>query len=494
VTSKWITISDNGRGMSREELNNFFQMHGENIQRKRGKRVRGRFGTGKCAAFGLANHLRIDTSQGGICNVVELRRQDIEQAQSGEAFPVRDIRVNETTDKDDGTIVEITSFNTRKRPNVDKVMKYVQRQLSRYHQRTRVIINGHECQFGEIPFAERFERHPPPNVAKRIRDVSLIIKVSPKPLDDDTNGVDIFSHGIWHETTLANIEKKERANYIFGEIDVPILEDREWPIPAFDNTRNNTLNRQNPVVAVLLGWLSDELEQVRLELVKKESERRKSQEAKKLAREAKKIADVLNQDFVEQAEMELELARRVARRSGSKLTDETSDAQGDLWPGDGNEPTPWEQTGAPHGAGKRGETAGPGDTARPGPTVRPGDEPGSRKSATPGSRKRRRGIFSIEFVNETTKETRSRYDGKTKTIYVNLDHPQIAKAFAAGGQRTENQHFRQVCYEVAAVEYAIAIPFEKTARDEMYDAPEALFDVRETINRVTRRLVNVLYN
>jgi len=57
-----MKIADDGMGMSRKDLQNFFQMHGENRQRMRGKRVRGRFGTGKSAAFGIANCLRIDTT------------------------------------------------------------------------------------------------------------------------------------------------------------------------------------------------------------------------------------------------------------------------------------------------------------------------------------------------------------------------------------------------------------------------------------------------
>ena len=75
ITSHEVNISDNSRGMSRKELSSFFQMHGENILRKQGKRVRGRFGTGKCAAFGLANSLQIDTTQKGLRNVVELHRK-----------------------------------------------------------------------------------------------------------------------------------------------------------------------------------------------------------------------------------------------------------------------------------------------------------------------------------------------------------------------------------------------------------------------------------
>jgi len=492
ITSHYVSISDNGIGMSREELSNFFQMHGESIQRKRGKRVRGRFGTGKCAAFGLANYFRVDTIQSGLRNVVELHRRDIEQAQSGDPFPVRDVTVNEPTDEEDGTIVEIREFNIR-RPNVDKVIPYVERHLSRYHKRARVIVNGHACKFEEPPFVEQFERFPPPEVAKHIGRVPLAVKVSPAPLDDDTRGIDVLSHGIWHETTLAGIEKKERANYIFGHIDVPILEDGEWPIPAFDNTRNNTLNRQNPVVVVLLGWLSEELEQVRLDLVKKERERRRSEMAKQLAKEAERISDILNEDFAQQ-EMELELTRRVSKRSGGKSISEILDEQGELWPGDGDEQTPWEQTGTPHGAGTRGALAGEGDTPRPGPTARPGSEPGARKSTTEGRRKRRRAVFSIVYEHMTAGEKRSKYDGDLKTIFINLDHPQIASAFEAGGQRTDARQFREICYEVAAVEYAIALPFEKLEKTEFYHADEALFDVRETIDRVTKRFVQILYS
>lgn len=63
--AKKITIEDNGRGMDWEGLRNFFIMHGENIDRKLGRPGRGLFGTGKSAAFGIADRLRITTVRGG---------------------------------------------------------------------------------------------------------------------------------------------------------------------------------------------------------------------------------------------------------------------------------------------------------------------------------------------------------------------------------------------------------------------------------------------
>ena len=451
LTSHEVSISDNGRGMSRSEIGGFFQMHGENILRKQGRRVRGRFGTGKCAAFGLANTLHIDTVQAGIRNVVELHREDIEQAQGGDPFSVRDIVVNEPTDEDDGTIVLIREFNI-KRQNVDKVISYIEHHLSRYRTRAHVTVNGHVCKFKEPPFVTQFERFPPAEVAKHIGDVSLNVKMSPAQLDDDARGIDVLSHGIWHETTLAGIERKEHANQIFGRIDVPILEDGEWPIPAFDNTRNNTLNRQNPVVVVLLGWLSKELEEIRLELVRQASEKRQSEMEAKLTKEANRISDILNRDFAQQ-EMELEMTQRVKRPSGRSV---------------------------------------PGKTSRPKPTTPQGNKPKPRKNQNGGDEKRGKAIFSIEFERFTAEQNRSRYAGDTKTIFINLDHPQIASAFESGGNTTDSQQFREVCYEAAAVEYAIALPYEKLEKDELYPAEDALFDVRETIDRVTKRFIQAL--
>ena len=54
---KGIQIADNGCGMSVPVLNHFFQMHGENLERRARRLGRGKFGTGKSAALGIANTL-----------------------------------------------------------------------------------------------------------------------------------------------------------------------------------------------------------------------------------------------------------------------------------------------------------------------------------------------------------------------------------------------------------------------------------------------------
>jgi hypothetical protein len=80
-----------------------------------------------------------------------------------------------------------------------------------------------------------------------------------------------------------------------------------------------------------------------------------------------------------------------------------------------------------------------------------------------------------------------------KTIFINVDHAQIAGAFDAGGKRTDSRQFREICYEVAAVEYSIALPYEKLERMELYPAEDALFDVKDTIDRAIKRFIELVH-
>src|SRR5438093_9280788 len=89
--NKKIVIADNGRGMDWAGLQNFFVMHGENIDRKEGRPGRGRFGTGKSAAFGIGGLMRITTIRNGKRSTVELSRADIETIISEDPIPLRRI-------------------------------------------------------------------------------------------------------------------------------------------------------------------------------------------------------------------------------------------------------------------------------------------------------------------------------------------------------------------------------------------------------------------
>ena len=88
-SNRRITVSDNGRGMDLDGLRNYFVLHGENIDRKAGRPGRGRFGTGKSAAFGIAEALRLSTVRNGKRCIAELSKKDVKDYQGGDQIPVR---------------------------------------------------------------------------------------------------------------------------------------------------------------------------------------------------------------------------------------------------------------------------------------------------------------------------------------------------------------------------------------------------------------------
>ena len=218
---KKISIRDNGRGMSSSDLRKFFQMHGENQDRAAGRRGRGYFGTGKSAAFGIANLLRITTVRENRRCVVELHRCDVDATSTGAAVPVRQIEVDQSVKAPNGTLVEIEEIRNV-RIDRDEIRRTLERHI-RYWRRAVVEFNGQTIEHNYPPIVktEYFttdEREP-----EFLRGATLILHVAQAPLSESDRGVAILSNDILHETTFAGSESKEMVNYVFGEIDVPAL-------------------------------------------------------------------------------------------------------------------------------------------------------------------------------------------------------------------------------------------------------------------------------
>src|SRR5438105_3745248 len=125
--SKQIEISDNGRGMTAADLERFFKMHGENLERLRGRPGRGKFGTGKSAAFGIGRWLEVDTRRAGTRNVVRLTRDSID-ASGGKDVPVEWLVRNETTTEPNGTTVMIGDVVLPK-VSAQAIIEYIERHL-----------------------------------------------------------------------------------------------------------------------------------------------------------------------------------------------------------------------------------------------------------------------------------------------------------------------------------------------------------------------------
>jgi hypothetical protein len=489
---KRMVVSDNGRGMTLADLQNFFVMHGENVDRKKGHVGRGRFGTGKSAAFGIADCLRITTVRDDKRSIVELTRSDIQAARTGdgpvESVPVRVLAAEVPVDEPNGTVVEIDHIKLG-RLDPQAIVGFVERHLAVWPNKDAVVtVNGRACEYHEPP--TRFERSftPSETEATLVGQVELTVKVAKAPLDEEMRGIAIFANGVWHETTLAGLERKEYAEYLFGEIDVPRLDD-DHDLAAFDATRRQQLNRENPVVRALISFIGRCLDQVRGELAEEAKKQKDSEQAKRLAREAARIEDIINEDFQSwRTRLSKVLAKaRAGADAGPSISlggsEDTELVLGGDLPavvvGEGD---------VGHGDGKGGN----GDPPTAGPILEPQDG-GSPIGAAAGganSAKRTRGGFTVEFEHLGESDYRAKYVPEQRAIYVNLDHAQVAAALA---QRDPSDPvFRRLAYEVALTEYALALARELDARQWFSDTGDALFEIRDTIDRVAK-LAAALY-
>ena len=415
---KRIEVADNGRGMDWQGLQNFFVMHGENVDRAAGRPGRGRFGTGKSAAFGIADLLRIAAVRDGRLSTVELRRSAIESMSSGEAVPVSTIAREVRSELPNGTRVEIEGIHLR---SLDQaaIIQYIERHLARWSRNATVFVNNHECEYNEPPVARTVIFKPEHSVERTIGSVELVLKVSKIPLETDFRGVSIFSNGVWHETTLAGCEGRDMSQYIFGEIEVPGLDEDSSPISPFDMSRSMRLNTNNPTVQTLFGFLGFAIDSVRRELVSAEGARRAEEEAKKLAKQASEIARVINEDFAA-FRRRLAQARAMAGSGSDELqTPAGGEIDDFLIPGGEIPAAPATDTGGP---GSSGQGGGGGEVPRDlGPLLKPGSSESDLRGQPAGgaeTSRKPRGGFDVVFERMGTESHRAQYFPDRRTIYI----------------------------------------------------------------------------
>lgn len=481
-----ISIKDNGRGMSWDGLKNFFVMHGENLDRKEGRPGRGMFGTGKSAAFGIADTLCITTVCDGKRSKVRLARSSIESVAAQTEIPIEIIEKELLTGDPNGTLVEIEDIHL---PRLDRpgTIKYIERHLAKWPRGCGVVVNNHDCEYQEPSALRTVEFKPSGKDLEKLGEVTLTLKVSASSLDDEVRGVAVLSNGVWHESTLGTAQGKEMSQHIFGEIDVARLDEDRSPIPPFDVSRSMSLNPANELVRAIHSFVSRSVEELRRELVAEERKRKETQDAKRLQKTAEDIAAFLNEDFSQFRQRLARVRARIAGGADAGASESAGEGDDDLIFGT-EEPAGIDTDEGGEGHGDGASTGG-GAPASAAPTVSEADDNAERlgRRVSPsdeGKKRRPRGGFEVDFKN-LGDDRRAVYARDTRTIVVNLDHPQVKAALGSGN--VEDPIFKRLAYEVAFTEYAVAIHMEMAQNDQYIDLTDPIVDIQETIDRISRR-------
>lgn len=493
--TKRIVIVDNGCGMTEQGLNRFFHMHAENIDRLRGKPGRGRWGTGKSAAFGIGEVLQVDSVRNGIRNVVQLDRATIDDS-TGEEIDVEWLVKNEQADSPNGTTVTIDRIVLPKL-NAAPVIDYIERHLQAFRGiKPEIAINDHYCEYKEPVVASTHTFHPSDTQASVLGDIELVVKASQAPLPKMEQGITVTA-GVGNLLAIESlgVETKELGNYLFGSVDVPALESFESPIQPIDPSRSLQLNPQHPVARVLLPFIGSSLEEVRKLRTRELKAKQRSEEARRLALVADAIATILNDDFSGLMDR-LHGIRSAAARPGRVGSLHGTSSQA------GTEEDVWVEGTAMPGSlldeGGGGSLDVGGVAGRPDPDIRHEglpDSAGTRSVDPAGgagsSRKRPRGGFKVDFDNLGDSIGRSAYDRIKLAIIINKDHPAVRNALQSGGGSVESPEFRRLAHEIAFAEYAIAVGSEIADRDPQIPAEDLIFEIHSTLDRITTTAASV---
>ena len=482
-----IEETKNGGGMSRGDLRRFFTMHGETLARKEGRTVRGRFGTGKSAAFGIGRTLIVDAIKGGKRNVL---RMDLEDLKPGlEKVPVQDLLTDQDTDRPSGTTIIIDRLKLRK-VKVESLKKFLRRSLGLHLRNHDIFVDGEKLGYSEPESEKEWSFACPEDLQPILGSCLLMIKLAKGELEDEERGVAILSNS--YPMEFYSLDRAGPwASRLFGMVDVPLLDSPD-EIATFDNTRSR-LNRDNARVARLIDWVDSDVATVVTELDDQARLAMSQKELERLKETAKEIEELLNEDFSDVLD-EIEsrppvggkgslVASPQERKAGVQVLvkDESGDVKATEDPeGDAIILTP--VASGEDASGSRPNDPTLGRLSDDGETV--------RESSAGGVGKKPRGGFRITYVKEGPDAPRAAFAKEKMEIRINLDHPELAIF-----KSTEDPRFKALSGEIALSEYAIATVNYKVEYghvDVSNTAYDALIEFRRTINRLGRRFAPLL--
>ncbi|MFK3957916.1 ATP-binding protein [Guptibacillus hwajinpoensis] len=147
---KEVVVSDDGHGMTFQELNDNFLVIGKN--RRSGKnngysrnfqrKVTGKKGLGKLAVFGIAKEIIISSVCNGIKNTFLMNYQDIKNNQNDEVYHPEIIDNNTKTDENNGTVITIKSITTKNITSIENLSESLSSKFKFFDKDFKTIVKN----------------------------------------------------------------------------------------------------------------------------------------------------------------------------------------------------------------------------------------------------------------------------------------------------------------------------------------------------------------
>ncbi|WP_077653773.1 TIGR02391 family protein, partial [Salinivibrio kushneri] len=285
---KYITIKDDGHGMSSSDIQDKFLVIGRNRRKTEGdtpspkhhRLPTGKKGLGKLALFGLAKTITVDTVKNGLRNRFLLKWDDLLSADG--VYNPRVEKTDEKTEKEDGTTIKLSELKRKTPFDLEAIADNLSHlfiidssfsiELNSTDGRSSKVDNKRKYKKIEEQFTWR-DKDLIPESSEYFGKIKLEFKTSKTPISPNSGlrGVTLFSRGklvnspeYFSESTSSHF-----FQYLTGWIVADFIDELDEDVIS---TNRKSINWENPDMEKLRSFLSGIVSQVAQEWRKERKE------------------------------------------------------------------------------------------------------------------------------------------------------------------------------------------------------------------------------
>ncbi|MCJ7509666.1 MAG: ATP-binding protein [Dehalococcoidia bacterium] len=285
TTASRIVVTDDGNGMTRQEAASRYlivgvkrRIDGKDLSDRKKRKVHGRKGIGKLAAFGTADVLRLTTksAQTGEITAFALDYEEIRKTQPG-----ADVSVSETdapppltppdgAQLEHGTRIELSRLNLTQPLSEERFIQSMSRRFALAATEMAVLVNGKPLERFEVPTRFRFPPDALPDGAATEGDLALEtidgkqvrwwLGFTPRPIEEEElRGVAVIARGKMAQRPFMfhrgrGVAGQLGQEYLVGEVFADWIDDDPDITGDLISTNRAELMFEDQRLAKFLDW------------------------------------------------------------------------------------------------------------------------------------------------------------------------------------------------------------------------------------------------
>lgn len=275
IEHKSIMVTDDGCGMTFEELNGSFLKIGRNRRRHsnditpNGRKVTGRKGLGKLAIFGVANEIEVQTVKNNLKNVFVMNLKDI--LNTDKEYLPQIVVYNQNVDVPNGTTIILRDIQRRSAFDIENLKESISKRFNFTNPNFYIELQKNGVEPQKITSATKWEYIEPQfqwefpkddvsedNYAINKGITGKIISTE-KPLGEHQNGIFLYARGkLVNSNDFFGLKTTTSFayNYFTGFINIDFIDDFEKDMVT---TNRDGLTWENEELDSLKQWLQAQL-------------------------------------------------------------------------------------------------------------------------------------------------------------------------------------------------------------------------------------------